>query len=61
MYCSESSQALPVFPLVKIDRRKGRALRSEESKVGKWKDGSVQQRGDVEHLGGIFVCNCGVD
>ena len=54
MYCCESFQALPVPPLVKIDGRKGRALGSEESKVGKWTDGSVQQRGEVEHLGGNF-------
>jgi hypothetical protein len=61
VYFSESSQALPARPLVKIGWRKSRAFESEDSKVGKWSDDSVQQGGEVEHWGGIFECNCGVD
>jgi hypothetical protein len=62
MYCSESSQALPACPLVKIGWRKGRALGSEESRVvGSGLMGVCRRGGKLSNWAKILNVFIGVD
>lgn len=54
MYCCESSQALPVRPVVKTDWRKGRALESEESKVGNGRKAVCSRGGRLSNWAEFF-------